>query len=261
MCKPAAKSKTSELEFAFPADTNGSLSDSEVRVIQHHKDLVSVLGPSTKHTLLITSSKASRGAFFHSGCVFNPATNELWTTSAPLQTTSSASLPVVLFSKIALETEETDRNVIKSMTWQKLRPPNTMLMPAGGTLYNNGVLWAAQGVLARNTAGIAHMADGKMPEVLVRGYHGREFNSPYDVAVTKEGDVWFTDPYMGGSDWRPKPLLPQQVFRFTPATGEVRSMADQFYRPRGITLSPDQSTLYVTDSGPGDDTVTAEGMK
>lgn len=133
-----------------------------------------------------------------------------------------------------------------------------MLMPADGATYKDGVLWAAQGVLNPNTAGIAHMKDGKPPEVLVRGYHGREFNSPRSVAVSKEGDIWFTDPYMTPlGEWRPRPSLPQQVYRFVPETGEIRSMADGFHSPTSISLSPDENTLYLADTGPSDANVAA----
>lgn len=123
-------------------------------------------------------------------------------------------------------------------------------------------MWAAQGVLAANTAGAVHMKDGKMPEVIAKGYHGHEFNSPYDLAVSKDAAIWLTDPYMSPpGEWRPKPVLPQQVYRVEPGVGEVRAMADGLYRPTGIGLSSDETTLYVADAGPDEDSETSASLQ
>ena len=42
--------------------------------------------------------------------------------------------------------------------------------------------------------------------------------------------------------------LPSQVYRLDPETGSVRVVADGFRRPTGIALSPENDTLYVTDT-------------
>jgi gluconolactonase len=39
------------------------------------------------------------------------------------------------------------------------------------------------------------------------------------------------------------------VYRHDPATGHTTVVADGFDKPNGIALSPDERTLYVTDSG------------
>ena len=39
------------------------------------------------------------------------------------------------------------------------------------------------------------------------------------------------------------------MYRHDPATGETSVVADGFDKPNGIALSPDQSVLYVTDTG------------
>jgi gluconolactonase len=38
------------------------------------------------------------------------------------------------------------------------------------------------------------------------------------------------------------------VYRFDPATKDVRVIADGFGRPNGITFSPDEKTVYITDT-------------
>lgn len=76
--------------------------------------------------------------------------------------------------------------------------------------------------------------------------------------VARDGAFWFTDPSYGfEQEFRPKPQLPEVVYRFVPETGEVRVVADGFLKPNGIAFSPDEKTLYVTDTGgvPGADGV------
>lgn len=220
----------------------------ELVITLYRRELAAITGDTPQHTQLLSSKATSKNAFFYSGCVFNPAANELWTTSAPLQTSDPAALPVVLFSKVVFEPGET--GAFQSLTWQKLRPPPTLPMPASGVAYEKGILWAAQGVLANMTAGLGYISGNKPPALLLQSYYGAELNSPYDIAVSKDGSIWFTDPATGfDDDWRPQPRLPQRVYRFEPSTGELRATADGFQRPLGLALSPDDSTLYVVDAG------------
>ncbi|KAI9568697.1 calcium-dependent phosphotriesterase [Boletus coccyginus] len=87
--------------------------------------------------------------------------------------------------------------------------------------------------------------------VLLDNFYGRQFNSLDDVKVLPGTDIlFFTDPTYG---WlfrsRPEPMLPSQVYRFDPSTGQVRVVADQFVEPNGIAFTPDGKTVFVTDTG------------
>jgi gluconolactonase len=76
------------------------------------------------------------------------------------------------------------------------------------------------------------------------------FNSPNDVVVKSDGTIWFTDPSYGWlQGFRPQPLLHDGVRRYDPRTREVTTVADSFDKPNGLCFSPDESILYVTDSG------------
>ena len=89
--------------------------------------------------------------------------------------------------------------------------------------------------------------------VLVDSYAGARLNSPNDLVVAADGAVWFTDPPYGisveveghegvreyGDNW---------VFRFDPATGEVRPVVTDVEEPNGLAFSPDESLLYVADT-------------
>jgi gluconolactonase len=97
---------------------------------------------------------------------------------------------------------------------------------------------------ARNV--VRWSADGNS-EVLVERYQGQRFNSPNDVAVRSDGTLWFTDPPWG---LREEPELPGHwVFKFDPVTGGIEVLIRDLAMPNGINFSPDESRLYVADTG------------
>jgi gluconolactonase len=78
------------------------------------------------------------------------------------------------------------------------------------------------------------------------------FNSPNDVVVKSDRTIWFTDPSYGWlQGFRPRPLLRDAVRRYDPRSGEVSMVAKSLDKPNGLCFSPDESVLYVTDSGAG----------
>ena len=87
--------------------------------------------------------------------------------------------------------------------------------------------------------------------VHVNRWGDHPFNSPNDVVVRRaDGSVWFTDPSYGHRQgFRPRPTLGDWVWRHDPATGATAVVADGFARPNGICFSPDESVVYVTDTG------------
>ena len=87
-------------------------------------------------------------------------------------------------------------------------------------------------------------------EPLCEEWNGLPFNSPNDVVVRSDGSVWFTDPSYGHlQGFRPAPHAGDNVYRRDPATREVEVVASSLDKPNGIAFSPDERTLYVTDSG------------
>lgn len=90
--------------------------------------------------------------------------------------------------------------------------------------------------------------------VLADRYDGKRLNSPNDVVVAADGAVWFTDPDYGIlSDYEGYRSEREQagcyVFRLDPQTGELTVAVDDFVKPNGLCFSPDESILYVADSG------------
>jgi gluconolactonase len=89
--------------------------------------------------------------------------------------------------------------------------------------------------------------------VLAEGWQGKRLNSPNDVVVTRDGSVWFTDPDYGiRSDYeghRAAAELPTDLYRLDGRTNELSVAASGLRSPNGLAFSPDESRLYVVESG------------
>ena len=89
--------------------------------------------------------------------------------------------------------------------------------------------------------------------VLADQVDGSPLNAPNDVVVAADGSVWFTDPGYGSmSDYegrRARLELPTAVYRIDPGSHELRAVVTDLERPNGLCFAPDESRLYVVDSG------------
>jgi gluconolactonase len=94
--------------------------------------------------------------------------------------------------------------------------------------------------------------DGRITVLLDR-YDNKPLNAPNDVVVASDGAVWFTDPGYGidgpYEGHKAQAELPCNVYRLDPATGAATVVAGDFVRPNGLCFSPDESLLYIVDSG------------
>ena len=78
-------------------------------------------------------------------------------------------------------------------------------------------------------------------------YQGGRLNSPNDIVTHSSGQVYFTDPPYGiEEEDREQPV--NGVYRIT-LDGDLVLLTDDFTRPNGLAFSPDESTLYIDDSG------------
>ena len=89
--------------------------------------------------------------------------------------------------------------------------------------------------------------------VLIDRFDGRPLNAPNDVVVASDGSVWFTDPGYGiMSDYEGREAaleLPTAVYRLDPDRGRAEPVVHDLERPNGLCFAPDESRLYVVDSG------------
>jgi gluconolactonase len=88
----------------------------------------------------------------------------------------------------------------------------------------------------------------KETPALASAFGGLPFNSPNDVIVRSDGNIYFTDPDYGADPDAAAPRQPgQSVFRINPA-GMITKVKQFTSEPNGIAISPDGNTLYVADT-------------
>ncbi|WP_171103273.1 MULTISPECIES: SMP-30/gluconolactonase/LRE family protein [unclassified Ruegeria] len=99
--------------------------------------------------------------------------------------------------------------------------------------------------------------DGSI-ETLADKYGEKPLNSPNDVVVKADDTIWFTDPTYGiMGNYEGKRAVPEQaarsVFCFDQTTGSTKAVIDSFAQPNGLAFSPDETRLYIADSGASHD--------
>ncbi len=121
--------------------------------------------------------------------------------------------------------------------------------------YSNGHTRDRQGRLVSCEHGLRRVTrtelDGSIT-VIADSYQGKPLNSPNDVVVKSDGSIWFTDPHYGiGSNYEgfaAPQELPCNVYRVDP-DGAMEAVLTDFNCPNGLAFSPDESLLYVADTG------------
>jgi len=124
---------------------------------------------------------------------------------------------------------------------------------AGREPGSNGLVFDREGRLVRCQHGnrriVRREANGQ-DTVIADRYQGKRLNSPNDLVFKSNGDLYFTDPPFGlpGTFDDPAKELPfQGVYRVTP-DGGLTVLVKDLKAPNGIGFSPDEKTLYVSDS-------------
>jgi len=92
-------------------------------------------------------------------------------------------------------------------------------------------------------------------QTLVDSYEGKKLNSPNDLVVCKNGDIIFTDPPYGLSSQHGVQAEAELdflgVYRLPAGSSEPVLLVDDFERPNGLAITPDEKTLYVDDTARG----------
>lgn len=78
-------------------------------------------------------------------------------------------------------------------------------------------------------------------------FEGNVFNSPNDIAIAKDGTIYFTDPAYQ-RDAAPGGQDKTRVYRVA-TDGKVTVVDDTINNPNGVSLSLDEKTLYVEGGG------------
>ena len=159
--------------------------------------------------------------------------------------------PVYLPDDDALVWSDVRGNVVRR--WSPTEGAHDLYRPSdfanGHTLDHDGRVLACE----HGTRRVArYERDGTRTGVVDR-YEGRRLNSPNDLVVASDGAVWFTDPPYGILDdtegYRAESELAGCfVFRFDRTTGLLSIATDALVHPNGLAFSPDERTLYVSDT-------------
>ncbi|RFU73929.1 gluconolactonase [Trichoderma arundinaceum] len=263
--------------FIPPGFTMESLRERPFHI--YHPDFMDILGPSPTLTLIADSGT---NPLFHEAVVWYPPTDEVFfaQSAGPLAAgtglkKSSLILKISLAEAMAVSNE---RDAIGKVQVHTVPTEPTVINPNGGTNYKGTILFTGEGmgpniapalfavnpIPPYNTTGeyyistqifIGHCNFNRMSsfQVLVNNYFGRQFNSLNDVAVNfRNKHIYFTDTVYGYlQDFRPRPGLPNHVYRLDPLTKAVTVVADEFVNCNGITFSHDGRYAYITDTGAG----------
>jgi gluconolactonase len=120
-------------------------------------------------------------------------------------------------------------------------------VPMSGT---NGLAVNAMGAIvgARHSTGdIATLNMSTKAFTPIAGmYMNARFGSPNDLAIRRDGNVYFSDPNFQAPSSNPQSQT--RVYRASPQ-GMVSVVDATLNNPNGVTLSLDQNTLYVATSG------------
>ena len=148
--------------------------------------------------------------------------------------------------------------------WRRL--PEGPELTTFATGMSNGLTLDRQGrVLAAEHDGrrVSRVdADGTRA-VLAERFQGKRLNSPNDIVVKSDGSIYFTDPPYAVQPstpgmprppgWWTQPIPGKEqpchgVYRIAPE-GTLHLLVDDFALPNGLAFSPDESVLYIDDSG------------
>jgi gluconolactonase len=191
---------------------------------------------------------------------------------SPDNSRSTAGLNRVVAAGASPEQVVTGFEFVEGPVWQSAQQTLVFSDIIGNTMYRwsnrdglnvfrqpsnmaNGNCWDRQGRLLsceHATSRVCRRNNDNRIEVLASHYQGLELNSPNDIVVKRDGQIFFTDPNPGRTARfgveRDQELDFQGVFRLDPVSLELTLLIDDFSKPNGLCFSVDESRLFVNDT-------------
>jgi gluconolactonase len=131
--------------------------------------------------------------------------------------------------------------------WDPSGAVTTFRTPSG-TSNGNTVDREGRLVTAEHDGRVSRTEKDGTVVTIVERFEGMKLSSPNDVVFTSDGTMWFTDPEFGlGS--RKKETPGNYVYRYDERDRTLRPIVTDMPTPNGLTFSPDESILYVANSG------------
>ncbi|NNV54439.1 SMP-30/gluconolactonase/LRE family protein [Limnovirga soli] len=172
--------------------------------------------------------------------------------------------PVWVADKEMLLFSDIPKNTVYKWTPKKgievyLKPSGyTSTKPRGGEMGSNGLLLNKKGQLILAQDGDRRVALMNAPIqapkpnfiTLANNYKGKRFDSPNDMALRSNGDIYFTDPPYGLEfyiDDTAKDAPYQGVYKLA-VDGTVTLLTDTINRPNGIGILPGDTTILISNS-------------
>ena len=164
----------------------------------------------------------------------------------------------------------TDVRQNKLFSWDENNGITEYIVPSGSTGYApsfkdggigaNGITFNKEGQIVlcqhgdRRVAIVSNQKDNTPHfTTIVDNYNGKRFNSPNDLSISKNRDIYFTDPPYGFKNFDNKfrELDFNGVYKYS-ASGGIRLITKEMTRPNGIALSLDEKYIYVNNSDRND---------
>ena len=159
----------------------------------------------------------------------------------------------------------------KMFRWNEKEGVQDFIQPSGYTGYSpafekglngaNGIAYNKSGdivICQHGDRRVALIANQKTNDpiftTIIDNYDGKRFNSPNDLSIASNGDIYFTDPPYGffqmassSFDNRYKELEFNGVFKLS-NEGDLTLVSKEMSIPNGIVLSLDEKYVYVNNS-------------
>ena len=139
--------------------------------------------------------------------------------------------------------------------WHEEEGKRILRHPSGKV---NGLTFDKQGrllIAGWNSRTIQRLNREGTITILASHFEGKKLNSPNDIVAKSDGTIYFTDPVgglsyvgMGVGDLQ-QYLDFSGVYRLDPEEGTLSLLTKKVPRCNGLAFSPDESLLYISDTG------------
>jgi gluconolactonase len=124
------------------------------------------------------------------------------------------------------------------------------------SFFANGNMLDEKGnlITARHDRTVVRTTKSGKTEVIADKFKNKKLNSPNDLALYKDGSIYFTDPHFGligyGAKKAPEEQPYRGIYRLEPG-GELTRVGQELEIPNGLSFSPDYKILYVSNTADG----------